>query len=814
MAYNEIRTINNIQLEDIKARQSIKELDNKKANKSDIVNGLNYKGTTTYSALPTSGNRVGDFYYVTDGDGTNGEGNYAWNGSAWYFSGKTTDFGDISTKANAAVNDTAFDEGKLKVTKNDGTSTETEVIDSSLTKSGKAADAKITGDNIGQLKDGIVDVDAKVDANAAAIGAWTDGYGQTTIAEVVNYLTTVNTDTRAMAEDAMANARKAIIKVAKATAAIGDWEDEHPEQTISECVTSIENEVADVESTANATKGVVDKIIDPTLSVSGKAADAAKVGEAVNAETERAKGVESQIKEDLECLLNNTENVFEFLTFINLPCYNYNGDAVTNSKWLLSNAVSICKYKFISVRLIESIVTSPVVFFTETMEVLHIVQRSEFYKIDSDNLGSCYGFIKVPESAKYVKFSTYIDYKDSGMIKFYKEIPNKITVATDNTGDIFSINAAMSLYSNGDNINLTLAPGVYEETVHFENKYNSVIVKGESRDECVIIDESGVYKNSALVVMGNFLLENLTIKATINKAGTWFPTYDESDVNGTFPSYALHIDGRSLNPESYAYGTVRNCIIYSNSFPAVGMGLNKNQTVAFENCDFVRMCTDERYKKDNWRGAFLCHNSVDSGYVENQKLILNGCRFISNYGYSCHIRGSLDVDDSSQHFTLLAINNQFESSDLNGIDLCKYEKGNSVLDLMSGLNGSANLNAYHNSKVAYDYENVFNLSLNFTVGSLQNNSVSPSVGWVISPYLIPVLGSELKYYANTVGGIVQLFVFYDDNLDVVESYSPSDASWASGTYTVPNNSNIKYMRTCMNLSDGQNGYVRGKFKMC
>lgn len=40
--------------------------------------------------------------------------------------------------------------------------------------------------------------------------------------------------------------------------------------------------------------------IDPTLSVSGKAADAAKVGEAVNAEAERAKGVEGQIKEDLD----------------------------------------------------------------------------------------------------------------------------------------------------------------------------------------------------------------------------------------------------------------------------------------------------------------------------------------------------------------------------------------------------------------------------------------------------------------------------------------------------------------------------------
>lgn len=46
--------------------------------------------------------------------------------------------------------------------------------------------------------------------------------------------------------------------------------------------------------------------IDPTLSVSGKAADAAKVGEAVNAEAERAKGVESQIKEDIE----NTQKVY------------------------------------------------------------------------------------------------------------------------------------------------------------------------------------------------------------------------------------------------------------------------------------------------------------------------------------------------------------------------------------------------------------------------------------------------------------------------------------------------------------------------
>nr|DAU11789.1 MAG TPA: hypothetical protein [Caudoviricetes sp.] len=72
--------------------------------------------------------------------------------------------------------------------------------------------------------------------------------------------------------------------------------------------------------------------IDPTLSVSGKAADAAKVGEAVNAEAERAKGVEGQLKEDL---VNQKKNNIVFNGYFK----EYN-DRITNNNNIIKSILS------------------------------------------------------------------------------------------------------------------------------------------------------------------------------------------------------------------------------------------------------------------------------------------------------------------------------------------------------------------------------------------------------------------------------------------------------------------------------------------
>lgn len=103
---------------------------------------------------------------------------------------------------------------------------------------------------------------------------------------------------------------------------------EYVEQFASTATTKAAEAAASAKAAADAAGNAstaVSAAIDPTLSISGKAADAAKVGEAINAESERAKGVENQLKEDVE----NLETIVDKYSEKEIPTQLFDRDKCT-----------------------------------------------------------------------------------------------------------------------------------------------------------------------------------------------------------------------------------------------------------------------------------------------------------------------------------------------------------------------------------------------------------------------------------------------------------------------------------------------------
>lgn len=93
------------------------------AKKSDISAVYKYKDSRTYSALPTSGNVIGDVYNITTADATNGVkagDNVVWDGSKWDNLSGTVDLSNYLQKGGSQTTTSTEDGGSNVYTFKDG----------------------------------------------------------------------------------------------------------------------------------------------------------------------------------------------------------------------------------------------------------------------------------------------------------------------------------------------------------------------------------------------------------------------------------------------------------------------------------------------------------------------------------------------------------------------------------------------------------------------------------------------------------------------------------------------------------------------
>ena len=202
-------------------------------------------------------------------------------------------------------------------------------------------------------------------------------------------------------------------------------------------------------------------------------------------------------------------------------------------------------------------------------------------------------------------------------------IANVVTVAKSG-GDYQTIQEAVN---NTTTETIIVYPGIYDEVVVVPNSGGRNII-GVDREKCIIRSQSGKYAEAPLKIYGNFYLANMTLIATAEDAGTWYPTWDSSDPT-TFASYAIHIEGWT-NDWNGAKGIVRNCTFYSECNHAAGCGVQRGYTLEFENCEFVRNVTDSNYLNSNYDGAMGVHSpNVDATGETGEHLIMRDCTVIN-----------------------------------------------------------------------------------------------------------------------------------------------------------------------------------------
>lgn len=358
-----------------------------------------------------------------------------------------------------------------------------------------------------------------------------------------------------------------------------------------------------VEQFANTAGENIQKAIDPTLSLSGKAADAAKVGEAINAEATRAKAAEEENAKGIGRLENRIEDIGIYKKE-DLPAY-MGGFAVNKGNYVASIQYLDIKNRL---RTINRITSSKEAFLLKAGKkylvtvkdgymyalqlfdsiggaaLLDFIYRSDDYKIEYDrDVYAAFMLKKIDESDMNVSEMSsvsLIQYDNIGeqlnaankqetIALPFDENKIKATIYKDSNGYYTDFNVKNCFINNKGGINVFLSPDGDDVNDGLSIRTPKKTIAGalSVKNIQTLLMAEGVYKSGENFIAGE------EIEKSINIIGLGNVVID----NGI---------GKKNAPICIKNSCYIESVHFSYGWNTIKVLLSESQTVVFSKCVF------------------------------------------------------------------------------------------------------------------------------------------------------------------------------------------------------------------------------------